>query len=131
MAERVWDRFLTERDRAHLAHRTRRRLSWGERPGLLLIDLYRWVFGDEPEPLPQALERWPGSCGLAGWNALPHIQRVLACARDGGIPAAPNTGLATPERGRRSKAPRPPPKSPARGWPSRETPSRTRQRRRS
>jgi nicotinamidase-related amidase len=58
----------------------------GTRPVLMLVDLYRWVFGDEPEPLPRALDRWPGSCGLTGWEALPHIQRVLACARDGGIP---------------------------------------------
>jgi hypothetical protein len=36
------------------------------------------LFGDKPEPLPEAQATWPGSCGLAGWNALPHLQRLLA-----------------------------------------------------
>ena len=50
------------------------------RPALLLVDLYRAVFGDAPEPLLQAIKTWPSSCGLAGWNALPHIQRLLGAA---------------------------------------------------
>jgi len=90
---RVWDRFLTEQDKASLAASTHRRKGFGERPALLLIDLYRWVFGDEPQPLPDALATWPGSCGLAGWNAIPHLQRLLAAAREAGIPVIHTTGL--------------------------------------
>jgi len=48
---RVWDPFLTEQDKAHLALRERPRKGFGERPALLLIDLYRAVFGDYPQPL--------------------------------------------------------------------------------
>jgi nicotinamidase-related amidase len=96
MTERVWDRFLTERDRAHLARRSRRRLSWGERPGLLLIDLYRWVFGDRPQPILEAVEDWPSSCGLEAWEALPHIQQLLGAAREAGIPVIHVTGLEGP-----------------------------------
>jgi nicotinamidase-related amidase len=84
VAERVWDRFLTERD--HAAKEPAVRKGAGTRPVLLMVDLYRWVFGDRPEPLLQAIERWPGSCGLAAWNALPHLQRILASARSNGIP---------------------------------------------
>jgi hypothetical protein len=58
----------------------------GTRPVLLLVDLYRWVFGDEPEPLLEAIGTWPGSCGLDGWEALPHISRLLGEARALGIP---------------------------------------------
>src|SRR5690606_26493893 len=54
---------------------------------------YRWVFGDEPAPLLEAIETWPGSCGLAGWEALPYIQRLLAEARQAGIPVVHVTGL--------------------------------------
>ena len=86
MTERVWDRFLTEQDKAHLAAAPRRPVGFGTRPALLLVDLYRWVFGDEPQPLLEAIKTWPASCGLAGWEALPRIQKLLAGAREVGIP---------------------------------------------
>src|ERR687896_2474581 len=93
MAERVWDRFLTEQDKATLVGKAERRVGFGERPALLLIDLYRWVFGDKPEAVTEAIKTWPGSCGLAGWNALPHIQKLIAKAREVGIPVIHVTGL--------------------------------------
>jgi nicotinamidase-related amidase len=93
MAERVWERFLTDQDKAHLAMRPAKRRGFGAKPALLLIDLYRWVFGDKPEPILESIKTWPGSCGLAGWKALPHIQRVLAKARELEIPIVHMTGL--------------------------------------
>jgi nicotinamidase-related amidase len=90
---RVWEPFLTEQDRAHLARTPDRRVGFGSRPALLLIDLYRWVFGDRPQPLVDAIETWPGSCGLAAWDALPAIQRLLALAREQGLPVVHMTGL--------------------------------------
>lgn len=83
---RVWDAFLTAQDRAALAASPERRFGFGERPALLMIDLYRWVFGDRPQPLLEAITDWPSSCGLASWQALPHIQRLLAAARAARIP---------------------------------------------
>ncbi len=93
MSKRVWDRFLTEQDRAHLAMGTPRSVGFGNKPALLLVDLYRWVFGDRPEPILESIKTWPGSCGLAGWNALPSIQSVLSTAREVGIPIIHITGL--------------------------------------
>ena len=93
MPARVWDSFLTEQDQAHLAMSLHRDIGFGERPALLLIDLYRWVFGDKPEPLLEAVKTWPGSCGLAGWQALPPIQTLLQVAREAGIPIVHTTGL--------------------------------------
>ena len=93
MAQRVWDQYLTERDRAHLAMRPPRRRGFGEKPALLLIDLYRWVFGDKPEAILEAIKKWPSSCGLDGWDALPHIQKLLAKSREAGIPIVHMTGL--------------------------------------
>lgn len=90
---RVWDSFLTEQDKASLKIRPRRGWEFGQSPALVLIDLYRWVFGDRPEPLLEATERWPGSCGLAGWNALPSIQSLLRTARECRIPIVHITGL--------------------------------------
>ena len=93
MPERIWDKFLTAQDKAHLALSSRRRVGFGDRPALLLIDLYRWVFGDEPRPLLEAVADWPGSCGLAAWDALLHIQTLLGAAREAGIPIVHVTGL--------------------------------------
>jgi maleamate amidohydrolase len=93
MPERVWDRFLTEQDRSHLAMHAPRRIGFGTNPALLLIDLYRWVFGDKPEPLLEAVKTWPGSCGLAGWQAIPHLQALLQAAREAQIPIVHMTGL--------------------------------------
>ena len=93
MSNRVWDSYLTEQDKAHLAMREHRRIGFGERPALLLIDLYRWVFGDEPEPLLEGIKRWPGYCGPAAWDAIPPIQTLLKSARDARIPIVHLTGL--------------------------------------
>ena len=93
MTSRVWDPFLTEQDKAHLAASTHRKMGFGQRPVLLLIDLYRWVFGDEPQPLLEAIKDWPGSCGMVAWDSIPHIQTLLQSARDNGIPVVHVTGL--------------------------------------
>ncbi len=92
MAERVWDKFLTEQDKAHVAMGEHKEVGFGEKPALLLIDLYRWVFGDNPQPILEATKEWPASCGLAAWDAIPAIQTVLQAARDAGIPVVHATG---------------------------------------
>jgi maleamate amidohydrolase len=84
---RVWDPFLSESDRvydaAYPTFSDKREL--GRRPALVLVDLYRLAFGDHPEPLLEAVRHNRSHLGLAGWNALPHLRRLLAAARDAGI----------------------------------------------
>ena len=99
MAERVWDKFLSEGDREHVEVSGHTERGFGARPALLMIDLYRWVFGDRPQPLMEAIKEWPGSCGMAGWESLPHIQRLLATAREVGMPVVHVTGLPESESG--------------------------------
>jgi nicotinamidase-related amidase len=99
MAERVWDRFLTEQDKAHVEGRGRKPVGFGDRPALLLIDLYRWVFGDYEQPLVDAIKTWPGSCGPAAWQSLPKIQELLAASRAAGIPVIHLTGLEDAQSG--------------------------------
>jgi maleamate amidohydrolase len=93
MASRVWDKFLTEHDKASLGTREHQIWGYGKRPALVLIDLYRSAFGDRRQLLHEAVKEWPGSCGPNGWDALPHLQRLLAASRAAGIPIVHVTGL--------------------------------------
>lgn len=99
MSTRVWERFLTARDKAALNERPHQVWGYGTRPALVLVDLYRWVFGDERTPLLDAIKEWPSSCGEAGWDAIPHLQRLLAAARAARIPVVHVTGLPASESG--------------------------------
>jgi nicotinamidase-related amidase len=66
----------------------------GTRPALLMIDCYAKVFGDRPQPLAEAIDEWPATCGLNAWNALPSIEKLLAGAREVGVPVLHTTGEA-------------------------------------
>src|SRR5215212_12268217 len=91
--QRVWDRFLTEQDKAHLGIVQRKPVGFGTRPALLLIDNYRAVLGDKPEPLLEQIKTWPSGMGEWGWEGLRNIQRLLNAAREAGIPVIHITGL--------------------------------------
>jgi maleamate amidohydrolase len=93
MTERVWDRFLTDQDKAHALRQPPVERGIGERPVLLMVDIYRNAFGDRRQPLLEAIETWPSSCGEAGWDALPRIRELLNVGRKLEIPVVHVTGL--------------------------------------
>jgi maleamate amidohydrolase len=88
-----WDDVIGADERL-LAGRYEAQRPLGTRPALLLIDCYRKVFGDRPQPLAQAIDEWPATCGTAGWEALPHLEDLLAGARAAGVPVIHTTGEA-------------------------------------
>ena len=45
------------------------------------------------------MKTWPGSTGLAGWEALRQIERLLSVARAAEVPVIHMTGLAKDESG--------------------------------
>jgi nicotinamidase-related amidase len=101
VTERVWEKFLTEQDKAHVAirgPRTKRKI-FGSKPAILNIDNYRSVAGDEPEPILEQIKTWPGAMGFAAWDALESIAELLKTARDAGIPCAHVHGLPEEESG--------------------------------
>jgi maleamate amidohydrolase len=85
-----WDDVMGETERRVYRAYERER-SFGRRPALLLVDLYNRVFGDRREPLPDALERFPSSCGEAAWDALEPLKSLLAAARAAGHPIVHTT----------------------------------------
>ena len=86
-----WDDVLGEDERrAAEGYTGARRVR--SRRALLLIDLYNRAFGDRPAPLAEAVRSEPSSCGLAGWQALPALERLLAAARAAGTPVVHTVG---------------------------------------
>ena len=94
MAERVWDKFLTERDKAVFAQAGYgARGGFGERPALVVVDV-SWAFcGEHPEPILESIKRWRNSCGEDAWVAIEYIGKLIHKARDKGIPVIYTTGF--------------------------------------
>ena len=94
MAERVWDKFLTERDKAVFAQAGYgARGGYGKRPALVVVDV-SWAFcGDTPEPILQSIKRWRNSCGEDAWEAIGFIKKLVLKAREKGLPVIYTTGV--------------------------------------
>jgi maleamate amidohydrolase len=89
-----WNDFLTEQDKQHIAVWGKQgRDEFGERPVLLVVDVYYAAVGHERKPLLESIKDWPMSCGLAGWEAIDHMVRLIDAARANSIPVAYVRGL--------------------------------------
>jgi len=87
MTDRVWDRFVSKRDReVRAAAGYDKRAGFGDRPALLIIDVNYHFCGDKSEPILKSIERWPNSCGEDAWTAIKHIQQLISAARAKGLP---------------------------------------------
>ena len=90
---RVWDKFLTERDRqVFQAAGYAQPMGFGKRPALLVIDVSYGFCGDKPEPILESVKRWPNSCGQEAWDALPRIKELIDACRAKGLPVVYTTG---------------------------------------
>lgn len=89
----VWDDAIDADTRAIYSAYERKR--WiGPRPALLAIDLYNFVFEGGPRPARELIDRYPSACGIAAWEAIAPIQRLLTAAREHTLPIAYSTGEA-------------------------------------
>ncbi|MFM2149625.1 MAG: hypothetical protein RLZZ187_1931 [Pseudomonadota bacterium] len=78
----IWDRFLTEEDRAILAKgRFGRRMGFGQKCAVLVIDAQRYMVGEVGNDA-----AWPSSCGDAGRAALRAIASLVSAAQAAGAP---------------------------------------------
>ena len=89
-----WESFMSERDKKHDALWGKKELyGFGERPALVLIDIYYSVLGTKREPIFESMKTWPSSTGLEGWEAVDKTAELLAIARENGIPVIHVKGL--------------------------------------
>lgn len=58
----------------------------GKRPALLIIDVQYRTVGTREAPFWESIEQFKTSCGDAGWEAVRHIQPLLARFREKGLP---------------------------------------------
>jgi len=82
-----WDGIIPEDEqRAYMAAGFGRPSGVGRRPALLIIDVQYRTVGTTPRPFFEAIKEFPTSCGEVGWQAVAHIQRLLALFRARGWP---------------------------------------------
>jgi len=91
---RIWEPFLTERDKAHLAATgPRPRIGFGKQPALVLVDHYYGVLGSGPKDLLEHIKTLPGAVGPEGWEAVARTSEMLALCRELSVPVVHITGL--------------------------------------
>lgn len=79
---RSWEKYLGDEDRAVLAKgRFGRRMGFGRRPAVLVIDAQRYMVGEEGHDAD-----WPSSCGAIGRQAMGSIARIVMAAQGAGVP---------------------------------------------
>lgn len=85
--KRIWDDFLTKRDRQVLAAAGYgKRGGFGTRPALFIIDVQYNFCGDKPEDILEGLKQYRTHCGQEAWDAVRHIEPLLHLARERNLP---------------------------------------------
>jgi nicotinamidase-related amidase len=94
MAEPIWNKFLTERDKqVFAAAGYGSRAGFGKRPALLVIDVSYAFAGDDPdEPILDSIKRWRNSCGAESWVAIAQIKKLIDRAHEKALPVIYTTG---------------------------------------
>ena len=83
----IWDKFLTDRDKAvFAAGGFGARMGFGKRPALLVVDVNYAFCGERPAPILESIKLWPTSCGEEAWEGVHVIKPLIERARAKGIP---------------------------------------------
>ena len=98
MSEQIWNKFLTERDKAVFAAAGYgARQGFGKRPALIVIDVNYAFCGDKREPILESIKRWRNSCGEEAWDAVAEIRKLIDKAHSKGLPVIFTTGVRRPD----------------------------------
>jgi maleamate amidohydrolase len=72
--------------------------GYGRRPALVIADVNYFFCGDRPEPILESVKRWRASCGAEAWEGIAAIGKLLAAARERGLPVIYTTGARREDR---------------------------------
>ena len=98
-AERVWDKFLTEEDKAVFATSGYgARGGFGERPALLIINVSYNFCGDRPEPILKWINWLAEFLRRGAWDGVAAIRKLVTSARSKGLPIIFTTNAYRPDR---------------------------------
>jgi nicotinamidase-related amidase len=87
MGERIWDKYLSARDREILrASGYGQRGGLGRRPAVLVVDMHYNFTGDSPKPIMESIVEWRNTCGEQGWEAVYKTVELLESARARNVP---------------------------------------------
>ncbi len=79
-----WEDYLSDEDRANVARgKWAQRGGFGVRPALIIIDAQNYMVGEKGV---DDAEKYPLSCGDAGWAAVEYIKQLLDVARTVKVP---------------------------------------------
>jgi maleamate amidohydrolase len=85
--DRVWADVITADDEERYRRAGFGKPSgFGQRPGLLVIDVQYRTIGNSPKPFYESLQDYTTSCGEVGWAAMERIVSLLSAFRDAGRP---------------------------------------------
>lgn len=92
--DRIWDKYLSQRDRRHIAQNAPwPSVEFGTKPLLLLVDNYRAALGERPLPFFESVKEYPWSTGEEGWRAVERTAELLDRFRTGSLPVAHVTSV--------------------------------------
>lgn len=93
MTKRLWEKFLTDRDKKVFKKSGfGAEAGFGKKPALLVIDVSYNFCGDQREPIVESIKRFHNSCGEDAWDALPHIRKIIDKCHEKNIPVIYTTG---------------------------------------
>jgi maleamate amidohydrolase len=97
-APRIWDEFLTDRDKEIFANSGYgRRGGFGKRPALIIVDVNYNFVGDKPTEITGQIKEWRNACGVEGWEAVEVIRKVIERCRLRNVPIFYTTNTRRPD----------------------------------
>ena len=83
----IWDDVLSGRDKQiYQKAGFGKRVGFGDKPALLIVDVTYTFVGDKPEPIMKSMERFPMSCGEEGWKAVDNTASLITLSREKNVP---------------------------------------------
>ena len=99
MPKRVWDKYISERDHEVFdSAGFGQEAGLGQRPVLMVVDVNYAFCGEKPEPILESVKTWKLSCGMAAWEAMPVLNKLIETSREKGIPVIYTTGYSRDDK---------------------------------